>query len=57
MHGIEKRVLGQQLDRDLTLEARVSSTINDAHSSSAERRQNLVWAESSPRRKSRHDAV
>ena len=54
---VRGRLLRQQLDRDLAPEARVESTIDDAHSSSAERRQDLVRSKSSSRRKSWHDAV
>jgi hypothetical protein len=54
---VRGHLLRQQLDRDLPLEARVPSTIDDAHSSTAERRQDLVRSESSTRRKSWHAAV
>lgn len=43
------RFLGQQLDRDLALEARVESAIDDAHSSGTERRQDLVRSQPSTR--------
>ena len=53
--AVVDEVLGQHLDRDVALEARVARAVHLAHAAGAERRQDLVRAETGPGREGHLD--